>query len=89
MDIRLVKFLMRHGNNLRSIHLDQPVRREIYWQFLAYYICTQCANASCITTSSDDTSFHSKSDCTTETDRLNYDAWRESIQDSENWWTHW
>ena len=30
MDARLVKFLMRHGNSLRSIHLDRPARHEFF-----------------------------------------------------------
>ena len=85
MDAHLVKFLMRHGNSLRFIHLDRPVMQKYYWQYLAYNIRTQHANTSCVITSSDHTIFRSKSECITESDQSNYDDWRESTQDIESW----
>ena len=89
MDGRLAKLLMRHGNSLRSIHLDRPARQDYYWQWLAYNIRTQYANTNCVITSSDDTVFRSKSDGIKESDRSNYDDWHESEQYLGSWSAQW
>lgn len=84
----LPRFVMIHGNSLRSIHLDRPVSREIVWQLLASKFRTQCANPDCAISSTDDTIFHSKSADVKESDLLNseYD-WPGPEEHRAGWWT--
>lgn len=85
----LVQFLMKHGNSLRSIHLDRPVRHKIRWQLLAFNIRARYANTNCVISSSDDTIFRSESDCIKESDLSSNDNWRGSTKDIDAWWARW